>query len=430
MDRNNSLKIYLIKRFVLIIVCTAVSEMIINTLYYNVVFPLMREYLFIDEVFGAKGFTGAFTDITLLLLRMLLGYVVSFGFVERYLPFLSRVLERYIDMPKFNTSVVIGGSELYSIAVFIILAFLWLVLIVPYVIAAISFIRIVIAKIDKPIKELTGGMEQVTAGNLEVRLSFETEHEFVKMRDAFNIMAENIEEDERRKQEYELNRNMLFADIAHDLKTPITTISGYAKALSDGMVTNEDKRQEYVSSIYEKSLKVDELITLLFEYTKLNSAEFELKKERLDIAELLRENAARIYLDFENKGINLEVEIPEDIIYAEADKMQISRVITNLLNNALKHNKSGTIVLAGLYLEKDIIKIKIADDGELINPNIAEHIFEPFVVGDESRSSQGGSGLGLSIASKIVSMHGGALVLEQYEASKYTKAFVISLQKK
>lgn len=429
MDRNNSLKIYLIKRFLFIIACTAVSEMIINTLYYNVVFPLMREYLHINEVFGAAGVTGAFTDITLLLFRMFLGYVVSFGFVERYLPFLSRVLERYIDVPEFNTSVVIGGSELYSIAVFIILAFLWLVLIVPYVIAAISFIRIVIAKIDKPIKQITGGMEQVTAGNLEVRLSFETEHEFVKMRDAFNIMAENIEEDERRKKEYELNRNMLFADIAHDLKTPITTISGYAKALSDGMVTDEAKRQEYFSSIYEKSLKVDELITLLFEYSKLNSDEFQLKKEKLDIAELLRENAARMYLDFESKEINLEVEIPEDIIYVDADRVQISRVITNLLNNALKHNKSGTNVLAGLCLEKDTIEIKIADDGDLIDPKIAEHIFEPFVVGDESRSSHGGSGLGLSIASKIVSMHDGILSLEQYEDQRYTKAFVISLQK-
>lgn len=429
MDRSNSLKIYLIKRFLIIIAFTAVSEMIINTLYYNVIFPVMREYLHINEVFGAKGDTGAFSVITLLLVKMFLGYILSFDFLDRYVPFLSRALERYIDVPEFTTSVVIGGSELYSIAIFVILGFMWLILIMPYVIAAFSFIRIVIAKIDKPIKELTGGMEQVTAGNLEVRLSFETEHEFVKMRDAFNIMAENIEEDERRKQEYETNRNMLFADIAHDLKTPITTISGYAKALSDGMVTDEAKRQEYFSSIYEKSLKVDELITLLFEYSKLNSDEFELKKETIDIAELLRENAARMYLDFENKGMNLEVEIPEDEIYVEADKVQISRVITNLLGNAWRHNKSGTTVQVELFSEKDIIEIKVSDDGEAIDDKISAHIFEPFVVGDESRSSHGGSGLGLSIASKIVSMHGGTLSLEQYENQRYTKSFVISLQK-
>ncbi len=430
MDRNNTLKIYLIKKFIIIIGVTALSEMVINTLYYNVVFPIMREYLYIDSMFGAKGFTGAFTDISLILIKMFAGYILSYGFVEHYVSLISRVLERYIDLPEINTSVVIGGSELYDIAVFIIFAFLWLMLIVPYVIAAVSFIRIVISKIDKPIKELTGGMEQVTEGNLEIRLDFETEHEFVKMRDAFNIMAENIEEDKKCKQKYEENRNMLFADIAHDLKTPITTISGYAKAISDGVVTDEDKKKEYISSIYEKSLKVDELISLLLEYSKLNSDEFELKTEIFDIAELLRENVARTYIDFENKGINLEVNIPENIINVEADKIQLSRVIANLLNNALKHNKSGTTVLTELLLKDDVIEINIADDGDIIDSEIAEHIFEPFVVGDESRNSNGGNGLGLSIASKIVNMHGGTLSLKHYENQRYTKSFVISLQKK
>ncbi len=430
MDKNSTLKIYLIKKFVLIIACTAASEMIINTLYYNVVFPLMREYMYIDKFFGAKGVTGAFTDITIVLGKMFLGYVLSLGFIQRSVTFIANILERYIDVPKINTSVVIGGNELYSVAICIIFIVLWLILIAPYVIAAISFIRIVISKIDKPIKELTAGMEQVTEGNLEVRLNFETEHEFVKMRDAFNIMAENISADEKRKQEYDTRRNMLFADIAHDLKTPMTTISGYAKALADGMVNDEEKKQEYYSSIHEKSKKVDEMITLLLEYSKLDNDEFELKRERTDITELFRENIARMYLDFEDKAINLEIEIPEEKIYADVDRVQMSRVIANLINNAIKHNNAGAVVLAGLYTMGDTVEIRIADNGEKIDEKIAEHIFEPFVVGDESRSSKGGSGLGLSIASKIVNKHGAELKLVQCDDESYTKAFVISLQKK
>lgn len=111
----------------------------------------------------------------------------------------------------------------------------------------------------------------------------------------------------------------------------------------------------------------------------------------------------------------------------ELDAVQFKRVINNLLSNALRHNPSGTRVWVMAEAEDGDIVIRVCDSGEVIPPETAKYMFEPFVLGDESRNSKGGSGLGLSIARKVVDMHGGSLILEQEGWEAYTKAFVIRL---
>ena len=229
------------------------------------------------------------------------------------------------------------------------------------------------------------------------------------------------------RKDYEKRRNLLLSDIAHDLRTPITTISGYAKALNDGMVTDEQKTREYLEAIENKSQRMNNLINLLYEYVKLDSANFTLKKEKVDLAELLRENAALLYQDVEEKGMEFVVEIPENPCMVEIDALQISRVITNLINNSIRHNEPGTTItleLKDTFYNKEII---ISDDGEPIEESIVEHIFEPFAVGDTSRRTKGGSGLGLSIAQRIVQMHGWDIDLYQNKRG-YKKAFIINVK--
>lgn len=226
------------------------------------------------------------------------------------------------------------------------------------------------------------------------------------------------------KKELDSRRNLMLSDIAHDLRTPITTISGYAKALADGVVTDEAKKQEYLQAIQVKSARMNDLIQLLFEYVKLDSEGFRLNRQTFDVSELLRQNAALIYSDIEEAGMQFDIDIPEDICMIYADQLQMSRVITNLLNNAIKHNEAGTRIALSLKIKENTVYITVADTGTAILPEVAEHIFEPFVMGDESRSSRGGTGLGLSIAHKIIQMHGWRLELKQNFAG-YTKAFMI-----
>ena len=159
----------------------------------------------------------------------------------------------------------------------------------------------------------------------------------------------------------------------------------------------------------------------------------------IDVCELLRETAAVLYQDVEDKGDTFDIDIPEEAIVLELDRMQFSRVISNLITNAVKHNESGTEI--GLFLrnrEDEDIRIIVADTGKMIPDDKKDTIFDPFVMGDESRQSKGGSGLGLSIARKVVEMHGSKIRLLQgddvkklgvrtEEGGSFTKAFEIRI---
>ena len=245
------------------------------------------------------------------------------------------------------------------------------------------------------------------------------------------IVVEEVERRDRQEEEmrlkYERARNLMLSDIAHDLRTPITTIAGYSKALKDGLITSEEKREEYLEAIENKAARMSDLITLLFEYVRLDSDNFSLKKEKADLAELLRENAALLYADVEEKGMEFEIDIPEQPYEIELDKLQVSRVITNLINNALKHNETGTVITLKMEKTPKEMQIFVSDNGNMIPPMIAEHIFEPFVMADASRESKSGSGLGLSIAKKIVEMHGWSIQLNQYY-EECRKSFVITIK--
>ena len=240
---------------------------------------------------------------------------------------------------------------------------------------------------------------------------------------------EEVREYDRRQQEaFARKRNLLLSDITHDLKTPITTVAGYVQALNDGMVEEPEKQKQYLESIREKSLEMSELITLLFNYVKLDSEGFDLKKERINITELVLQLVAGAYTDMEEAGMILDIDIPEEADYAEIDKMQFSRAFTNLLTNAIKHNEAGTSIKISMKKKLSYLVIKVMDSGERIDLELAQQLFDPFVMGDESRNSRGGSGLGLSVSKKVIEMHGGNLTLEQPTEEGYTKAFRIKIK--
>lgn len=228
------------------------------------------------------------------------------------------------------------------------------------------------------------------------------------------------------KKEYDRRRNLMLSDIAHDLRTPMTTVTGYAKALSDGMITDETKKQEYLAIIQNKAARMDDLINLLFDYVKLDSDGFSLDKQKLDLCELLRENAALLYSDLEDNGYIFDIDIPEEKYFVEADRVQLSRVITNLLVNVMRHNEAGTKVLLRMIITERTAKIQVADSGVDIPKEQEQNIFEPFAKMDKSRTNSSGSGLGLSIVKKIVDKHGYSIQLT-HDVKLYTKAFEIEI---
>ena len=235
------------------------------------------------------------------------------------------------------------------------------------------------------------------------------------------LFFKQMDKADKIKEQAEKERLMLFANIAHDLKTPITSVLGYSKALSDGVVTDEAKKAEYLQTITRKAVRMNDLIDRLFEYVKLESPENVLHKKDDDVAEVLRKSIANLYTDFEEKDFNLDMQIPEMPVIKNIDSLEIDRVFTNLLNNALKHNSRGTTLSISMDENGKTI---IADNGNPIPSEVASQIFKPFISGDESRMSKNGSGLGLALAHKIMEKHEGSLTFVP-EYTGFRKAFVV-----
>lgn len=376
---KKSVKWFLVQRFLLILFCIYWSVEAVNFLYRVVIIPAARAFLKSQQI----EITGD-SNMVAWLLQMLF-YCVA-GLLP---PGVGEWVQGQIEYTMGSTMSVQVTSPLYSggwgvaLRILIIGGIIGLLFIriLPYLVGAFCYSRIVTRQ--------------------------------------FN---ELLAQEESQKLARDQRRNLMLSDIAHDIKTPITTICGYSKALSEGVVGEKD-RQSYLDAIYAKAMRMDELITLLFEYVKLESEGFTLHREPGDLAELTREMAALLYVDFEDREMELVLEISEEKVPFEMDRLQLGRAVTNLLTNAVRYGKAGGRVLVRLQE----YELTVADEGEPVDPEFAAHIFEPFARGDKARSSKGGSGLGLGIAQRIVEMHGGKLVLNQNFGEGYTKAFQIRL---
>lgn len=220
-------------------------------------------------------------------------------------------------------------------------------------------------------------------------------------------------------------RNMQYSHICHDLKTPMTSVQGFAAALRDGKI-KPDEQKEIFNIIYNKSCYMNELVESMFAYSKLDTDAFKLSCKNADLCALVRESAALHYDEFEKRKMELGVEIPDDPIMCMLDERELKRSINNLIINVYKHNPNGTRVMIQVYKNEKAAYAVVADNGTPIPPEKENNIFEPFVCGDEARSGGKGNGLGLAISRIIARKHGGDLYIRK-NIDGYTKGFVIRL---
>lgn len=218
-------------------------------------------------------------------------------------------------------------------------------------------------------------------------------------------------------------RNMQYSSICHDLKTPMTSVQGFAAALREDRIKPEEQK-EIFNIIYDKSCYMNELVERMFTYSKLNTDDYKLSCQKVDLGSLVRNLVAINYDEFEAKDIDLQVKIPEEPINCLLDEKEMKRSINNLIINSYKHNHNGAKVMIQVYRQEKYVYVVVADNGKAISKEQEWNIFEPFVCGDTARSSGNGNGLGLTISKIIIEKHGGKLYINN-DISGYTKGFVV-----
>lgn len=226
------------------------------------------------------------------------------------------------------------------------------------------------------------------------------------------VLAEKINENIEGKRQCEANKIKLendlrqtIANMSHDLRTPLTSIIGYIQFLKlDNAYERE--RKEYLNIAEQRAKALESLLNDFYELSLIESLDYEMNPEKLNITKILQELVLGRYADFANRGIKPDIDIPDENIYIVADKKSIERVIENLLSNSIKYAESKVHIL--LTTERDTAILKISNNAKNLTEQDVEKIFDRFYMADKTRSGSG-TGLGLSIVKGLVDKMNGRI---------------------
>jgi len=267
----------------------------------------------------------------------------------------------------------------------------------------------------KRLRALEALATRVTGGDLTARVEDHGRDEIGRLAARLNRMTESLADARDRIEENDRARRRLFADIGHELATPMTSIKGYAETLTDPSIhVTDEERASFLASVLEETNRLDALAKDLFELTRLEAGAMPLERERLDVADLLRHTLKRYEPRFREAGLSLEWLGGEAQAEVEADGRRIEQVVDNLLRNALRYVPAGGHVTAtgepaARAGRRHVIRIE--DDGPGIPAEHLAHVFERFYRVDPARADEG-TGLGLAIAREIVERHAGGIRAE------------------
>lgn len=294
-----------------------------------------------------------------------------------------------------------------------------------YAISFIVFVEIFFKLIDftiEYIRKLRRSIQQVTSGNYGVQCEVEYDDELGSLAANINVLSktllakekesEKLKEKERAALDIERNaerqKNELITNVAHDLRTPLTTIVGYLELIKDDTALSKEDVHKYSGIAYEKSIRLQEMMDDLFEFTKLDNADIKLNKSMINLSGLIMQMTDEFYPSFKDCNITPIVDLPEENIYVQGDGQLLARVFDNLISNALKYGYHNTDLKIEVSGGEKYATVKVINHGDTIASEDIPLLFNKFYRTDSSRNSKtGGTGLGLAITKNIVDLHHG-----------------------
>ena len=253
------------------------------------------------------------------------------------------------------------------------------------------------------VRSLTAASRKMGAGDLSQRVPEGSRDEVGQLARTFNAMAGQLENAERQR------RNMV-ADVAHELRTPLSNIQGYVEAVRDGVLKPD---RSTIGTIHQQVLYLADIVEDLRLLTETEADDFRLSREPGSLVETVRESVDGARAKAEAGGVVLSVDLPAESPMIAFDRTRISQVVGNLLDNAVRHTPTGGRVTVAVAVGQSMASVTVADSGEGIPADVLPFVFDRFYRADPSRSrATGGAGLGLTIAKKLIEAHGGSIRVE------------------
>ncbi|GHU55306.1 hypothetical protein FACS189442_2720 [Spirochaetia bacterium] len=300
--------------------------------------------------------------------------------------------------------IITGGVLLIAAAIFIV------------ILVSLFLANRMVKNIVIPLDNLIEGAQRIQEGNLDENIPSGGVEELEKVCGAFNEMQRRLKANIQKNGIYEANRKEMLAGISHDLRTPLTSIKNYVKGLQDDIAKTPEKQREYLDVVYRKSCVMEMLINQLFLFSKLETGNLPFQFKPVPIQKYIVTVLDSLEYDLKKNNAALTLNSSCTGEQVLLDTEQMTRVITNILDNSVKYNPGRHINITVTVLPKretGKLIIRIQDDGAGVPEKQFSHLFESFYRGDESRNNYAeGSGLGLAIAKNIVIAHNGSISAE------------------
>lgn len=277
-------------------------------------------------------------------------------------------------------------------------------------------------KVSGPIRNVANAATQVRKGNYDILLKEEEarEEEIYELVESFKAMASRLKQSDKLRAEF-------LAGVTHDLKTPVTSISGLIQAVKDEVVTG-DERKEFLDISLKETQRLQRMIEDLLEYNSIAAGAFKIQLEEENLNQFIQEISHRWQVTQEDKKFEMHLDMPEHILVGQIDVLRMQQIIINLLNNAKQAIEDNGIIRISLHeADNHFIEIDVGDNGRGIPKHEQEFIFEPFYRGENKKLRVRGLGLGLPFSKMLAQVQNGDLLLK--ESSEDGTIFTLYIKK-
>ncbi|MFS0556340.1 ATP-binding protein [Brevibacillus sp. 179-C9.3 HS] len=286
------------------------------------------------------------------------------------------------------------------------------VFLIIFIPLAIFFFFLLTKRYTTYFEEISTGVNRLANGDFTSRVHITSDDEFGDIAKDINLAIKQLQYAMERGDFAESSKDQLVLNLAHDLRTPLTSVLGYLDfILNDDQLTREQVKH-YSTIAFTKSQRLEKLVNELFEITRMSHGMLPLDKRQLNLSELLIQLNEEMYPALEKHHLTARLDVTADLpIYGDGDLL--ARVFENIMTNAIRYGSEGLYVDINAYTDGENVVIQLINYGDVIPPDMLPHLFDMFFTGDQSRTHQGGStGLGLFIAKNIVAQHNGTITAE------------------